>query len=155
MKLIASVIRIPKHTKRSVTICRNRIVILLTATPFNNTPADIFSMLKLFIIPGKSNITLDDDLVFKFRTYSADFQKLAYIKKNHNSSDAQKRNRSETYYESLFGDRKIELSRVKDRSKHISRNIRQIIEPVLIRRNRIDLRNDPEYSKRDIRAFGS
>lgn len=32
-------------------ICRNKIVILLTATPFNNRPADILSLLKLFITP--------------------------------------------------------------------------------------------------------
>jgi len=34
-------------------ICRGRQVILLTATPFNNSPADIFSLLKLFIVPGQ------------------------------------------------------------------------------------------------------
>ncbi|MEP1141845.1 MAG: SNF2-related protein, partial [Balneola sp.] len=33
-------------------ICRERTVILLTATPFNNSRADIFSLLKLFIVPG-------------------------------------------------------------------------------------------------------
>jgi len=32
-------------------ICRGRIVILLTATPFNNRPADILSLLSLFITP--------------------------------------------------------------------------------------------------------
>ena len=35
-------------------ICRGKKVILLTATPFNNSPADIFSLLKLFIVPGAS-----------------------------------------------------------------------------------------------------
>lgn len=39
-------------------ICKNRKVILLTATPFNNSPADIFSLLKLFIVPGKSQLTV-------------------------------------------------------------------------------------------------
>jgi len=41
------------------TICRNRMVILLTATPFNNTPQDIFTLLKLFIVPGKSKPNLN------------------------------------------------------------------------------------------------
>lgn len=43
-------------------ICRGRQVILLTATPFNNRPADIFSLLKLFIVPNRSKITLDNHL---------------------------------------------------------------------------------------------
>lgn len=34
-------------------ICRNKIVILLTATPFNNRPGDILSLLNLFITPKK------------------------------------------------------------------------------------------------------
>ena len=32
-------------------ICRNKQVILLTATPFNNRPGDILALLKLFITP--------------------------------------------------------------------------------------------------------
>ena len=39
-------------------ICRDKIVIFLTATPFNNRPGDILSLLKLFITPKKSSITL-------------------------------------------------------------------------------------------------
>ncbi len=35
-------------------ICRGKKVILLSATPFNNSPADIFALLKLFVVPGKS-----------------------------------------------------------------------------------------------------
>ena len=61
------------------TICRNRITILLTATPFNNTPADIFAMLKLFIVPGKSKITLDENLEGRFARYNADFRRLSHI----------------------------------------------------------------------------
>ncbi|MGB4322738.1 MAG: SNF2-related protein, partial [Anaerolineaceae bacterium] len=44
-------------------ISRNKIVILLTATPFNNRPSDILSLLKLFITPKKSSITLENNLV--------------------------------------------------------------------------------------------
>ena len=62
-------------------ICRGKIVILLTATPFNNKPTDIFSLLKLFIIPKKSSITLDDDLENKFREFKSEFDKLSYIKR--------------------------------------------------------------------------
>ncbi|HSH64205.1 MAG TPA: SNF2-related protein, partial [Bacteroidia bacterium] len=84
-------------------ICRGKIVMLLTATPFNNRPADIFSLLKLFIVPKKSAITLDDDLEFKFKIFKSTFDKLSYIKKYHNSSDSNKRSRAAVYYKALFG----------------------------------------------------
>jgi superfamily II DNA or RNA helicase len=35
-------------------LCQGNKVMLLTATPFNNQPSDIYSMLKLFQIPTKS-----------------------------------------------------------------------------------------------------
>jgi len=128
-------------------ICKNKIVMLLTATPFNNTPADIFSLLKLFIVPGKSNITLDNDIDIKFREYNKVFGDLSYIKKNHNSPDIKKRKRAIALYEGLFGSKDIDLGRVKARSKILSNNIRSVLEPIMIRRNRIDLKKDPEYSK--------
>lgn len=54
-------------------ICRGKKVILLSATPFNNKPSDIFSMLKLFITPKKSIITLIDNLEAKFTTFGSTF----------------------------------------------------------------------------------
>ncbi|OBW62942.1 MAG: helicase [Dehalococcoides mccartyi] len=128
-------------------ICRDKLVLLLTATPFNNTPADIFSLLKLFIIPGKSQITLDNDLTNKFRGFNQSFKKLSNIKKNFKSLDKDKRDSALSDYESLFGSNEVDLVKVKERSKYLSKSIRQVIEPVLIRRNRIDLKKDPEYSK--------
>ncbi|MBM3213115.1 helicase, partial [Candidatus Poribacteria bacterium] len=128
-------------------ICRSKIVILLTATPFNNTPADIFSLLKLFIIPGKSNITLDNDLDVKFREYNRIFNDLSYVKKNHNSPDPKKRQKACSKYEGLFGSKDIDFRKVRARSRILSNNIRSVIEPIMIRRNRIDLKKDPEYSK--------
>ncbi|GAB4176062.1 MAG: helicase-related protein [Calditrichia bacterium] len=128
-------------------ICQNRIVILLTATPFNNTPADIFSMLKLFIIPGKSKITLDDNLERRFSYYNKVFSDLSYIAKNHNSADRKKFARAQQLYEAYFGDENISLTKVHQRSEYLARQIRQVLEPVLIRRNRIDLKNDPVYKK--------
>jgi len=50
-------------------ICRGKIVILLSATPFNNRPEDILSLLSLFITPKNSSISLDDNLARKFREY--------------------------------------------------------------------------------------
>lgn len=128
-------------------ICRDKIVILLSATPFNNTPADIFSVLKLFVVPGKSKISLDNDLAGRFRAYNGGFKKLSNIRKNYQSPDKQKRSRAIADYESLFGDDNVDLSKIKERAKNLSSSIRQVIEPVLIRRNRIDLKKDPIYSK--------
>ena len=128
-------------------ICRDKIVILLTATPFNNTPADIFSMLKLFIVPGKSNLTLSNNLGDKFRQYSQVFKRLSNIKKNHNSLDRRKRESALADYKALFESDKIDLKKVTERAKYLSRDIRNVISQVTIRRNRIDLKKDPEYSK--------
>ena len=128
-------------------ICKDKIVMLLTATPFNNTPADIFALLKLFIIPGKSKITLENNLEHKFKVYNKIFRQLSNIKKNYNSTNKQKRDRAISDYETLFGSSSVDLANVKQRAKYLSNNIRQVIEPVLIRRNRIDLKKDPEYSK--------
>src|SRR3989344_5291375 len=128
-------------------ICRDRIVILLSATPFNNTPADIFSLLKLFVVPGKSKISLDDDLASRFRSYNSAFKKLSGIRKDFKSPDKQKRSRAAADYEAMFGEKKIEADKLKERVRYLSNSIRQVIEPVLIRRNRIDLKKDPVYSK--------
>lgn len=130
------------------TICRNRIVILLTATPFNNTPSDIFTLLKLFIVPGKSKITLDENLEGRFSFYSADFRRLSYILRYYNHKDDEKRARAEKFYVQMFeAPLPIDISRVKRRTTELATEIRAVLEPVLIRRNRLDLKNDPIYSK--------
>lgn len=129
------------------TICRNRTVLLLTATPFNNSPADIFSLLKLFVIPGKSGITLEDNLEGRFSHYESIFRRLSYISKNYNSTDPEKRAKAERFYMALFGSLPIDMNRVRNRSNQLASEIRNVIEPVLIRRNRLDLKQDPVYSK--------
>jgi ERCC4-related helicase/HKD family nuclease len=126
-------------------LCRNKKVILLTATPFNNRPADILSLLKLFIIPKKSNITLENNLVSKFQIFKSVFDKLGYIKKYFNSSDNEKRKKAQYYFKALFGTDEIDLKKVKDRSNYLAKQIRDVIEPVTIRRNRLDLQKNPFY----------
>ena len=128
-------------------ICRGKIVILLTATPFNNKPSDIFSLLKLFITPKKSTITLSDDLEARFTEYKTTFEKLSHIKKYANSSDSKKRKKAIIYYENLFGSREIDLEEVNKRTRYLARQIKKTIEPVVIRRNRLDILENPEYCK--------
>lgn len=129
------------------TICRNRKVIQLTATPFNNRPSDIFALLKLFVVPGKSRITLDENLEGRFAHYNADFRRLTYIMRYHDAG-GDKQRRAEKYYVEMFeAPLPIDLSRVKRRSRRLANEIRSVLEPVLIRRNRLDLKNDPHYSQ--------
>jgi ERCC4-related helicase len=126
-------------------LCRDKIVILLTATPFNNRPGDILSLLKLFITPKKSTITLENNLVDKFRIFKNTFDKLGYIKKYHNSPDKKKKEKAIAYYKSLFGNDEIDLKKVSQRAKYLAKQIRDVIEPVTIRRNRLDLQKNPFY----------
>ena len=128
-------------------ICRGRTVLLLSATPFNNSPADIFALLKLFIIPGKSGITLGDNLEARFMHYENLFRRLSFIVKNHTSTDPLKRERAERYYYSIFESTPIDIAKVRERSQQLAQEIKNVITPVLIRRNRLDLKNDPVYSK--------
>jgi len=126
-------------------ICREKTVILLTATPFNNRPADILSLLSLFIIPKQSTITLDNNLLDQFRGFKGIFDRLGYIKKYHNSIDMKKRQRAQNNYEGLFGEEKFDMKNVTRRSHYLAKQIRNVIEPVTIRRNRLDLTGNPCY----------
>lgn len=128
-------------------ICRGRQVMLLTATPFNNSPADIFSLLKLFVVPGKSKITIDENLEARFSFYESLFRRLSYIRKNHNAPEEDKRNRAQKYYEDLFGKPPIDLSQVTEKTRQLAQEIRAVLEPIMIRRNRLDLKKDPVYSR--------
>ena len=129
-----------KRYHQLLEICRGKTVILLTATPFNNRPADIFALLKLFTIPKKSTLTLDGNLAQKFEKYDREFRKLAYIRSYHNSPDSKKREKAKKYYKELFGEREIDIEKVSKRAKELSRNIKAVIEKVVIRRNRLDLK---------------
>lgn len=129
-------------------ICRGKQVILLSATPFNNSPADVFSLLKLFIVPGASGITIEPDLEGRFNAYNYRFKRLSNILKNHNSDNPEKRRKAERDYEKMFGlTPPIEVSIVRDNVSAMANDIKNIITPVVIRRNRLDLKTDFEYKK--------
>lgn len=128
-------------------ICRDKIVVLLTATPFNNKPSDILSLLKLFIIPKKSSITLDNNLADQFRSFKGLFYRLAYIRKYHNSPDSDKRERAINHYKSLFEEEIIDLKKVAVRTHYLAKQIKNVIEPITIRRNRLDLQKNPFYKE--------
>lgn len=129
-------------------ICRGKKVILLSATPFNNSPADIFSLLKLFIVPGKSTISLEDNLVGKFAGYNNRYKQLSIVFKNWNSNDTEKRKKAEDIYQNILNEQlPIDIQKVKRHTKVLSNEIKRTISPVVIRRNRLDLKQDYVYAK--------
>lgn len=128
-------------------ICRGKKVILLTATPFNNSPDDVLALLQLFITPKKSGITLENDLKSKFRSFKGVFDKLAFIRKNYLSIKSEQKSKALAYYEGLFGEKSINIIKTQERAKFLAREIRDVIEPITIRRNRLDLLNHPDYQK--------
>ncbi|MES2966595.1 MAG: helicase-related protein, partial [Patescibacteria group bacterium] len=128
-------------------ICRERKVVLLSATPFNNSPEDILALLELFTVPKQSLITLDGDLKNRFRSFKIEYDKLSEIKKNHNSVNPDKRARAEKNYRDLFGEEQINMRVVEARAGELATKIRSVIEPVVIRRNRLDLKGHPDYQK--------
>ena len=107
-------------------ICRNKQVILLTATPFNNRPSDILSLLSLFITPKKSSITLESNLVDQFKGFKGMFDRLGYIKKYYNSIDIAKKTKALNFYKAMFGDEKVELKNITDRAKYLAKQIRNV-----------------------------
>ncbi len=128
-------------------ICKNKKVILLTATPFNNSPMDFLSLINSFEIPKKSNLIFNGDLEGEFREINTKFKHLSYIKKYYNSSNADKVKKAEMYYQDKVDKNlPIDIKKTDEATKELSSKIRSVIHPVLIRRNRIDLKNDKQYS---------
>lgn len=105
-------------------VCQGNKVMMLTATPFNNRPEDIFSLIKLFQIPAKSTIQTVSNLGVEFADMIIRYKKV------------EKQNR----------EKKITASQLDKEINAISKKIRDILNPLMIRRTRIDLLSIPEYS---------
>ncbi|MCK5122989.1 MAG: DEAD/DEAH box helicase family protein [Candidatus Pacebacteria bacterium] len=126
-------------------LCRNKKVILLSATPFNNSPIDILALLELFTIPKKSSLTLDGNLKNLFKIFKGEFEKLLEIRKFYKHSDYKKVAKAKKNYKSLFGEDKIDIEKVKTRTRELAVKIRSVIEPIVVRRNRLDLQKNSKY----------
>lgn len=127
------------------TICRGKRVILLSATPFNNTPGDVLSLAQLFIATKKSRISLSDNLKATFQRYDREFDDLSFIKRYHASKDPKKREEAMRRYKRHI-EGPIDLHKLASRTKVLAREIRDVMEPITVRRNRLDLKVDPTYS---------
>ncbi|MEI3469437.1 MAG: hypothetical protein V8Q76_12415 [Bacteroides intestinalis] len=97
---------------------------LLTATPFNNRPEDIYSMLKLFQIPSKSTLKTVENLGAAFKDLISRYKDLA---------EGQRKNI-------------LSKSEIKSEADSIAQNI-LIISPLVVRRSRLDLEEIPEYKE--------
>jgi len=106
-------------------LCRANKVMLLTATPFNNRPADIYSMVKLFQLPSKSTLKTIDNLGFRFQELIKQY------------SELRKKQRK----------KEIDEVSLKHEIENIASNIRRIIDPLVIRRSRLDLLKISTYNK--------
>ena len=112
-------------------LCQGNKVVLLTATPFNNRPQDIFSMVKLFQIPAKSTLKTVINLGEEFSKLIIQYKALTKAQKEKTKS----------------------VIEIKTELESIARQIRDIISPLVIRRSRLDLREIDEYNK-DIEIQG-
>lgn len=98
-------------------------VVLLTATPYNNRPQDLFALIKLFQTPSRSTIHSVDNLGLRFHELIAKYNKLEREGKKN-----------------LTAEIKYELDR-------LSQQLRVLIDPVIVRRSRIDLQEIKEYAE--------
>lgn len=105
-------------------LCSGNKVLLLTATPFNNQPADIYSLVKLFQIPSRSTLKTVENLGAAFKDLIDKYQLLREAQRKGEASDEQ----------------------IKQEVKDISKSIRSIISPLVVRRSRLDLQEIDEYA---------
>jgi superfamily II DNA/RNA helicase len=106
-------------------ICRGKRVILVTATPYNNTPQDILSLLKLFQKAKKSTIPNLPDLESFFGNLEKKLKKL---------------------------DRKKDYAEYINTVKENSREIRdKVLKYLMVRRTRTEIE---KYFKKDIEEQG-
>lgn len=105
-------------------LCSGNKVLLLTATPFNNQPADIYALIKLFQIPSRSTLKTVENLGAAFKDLIDKYKTLRDAQKAGKASDEE----------------------IKAEVNNIARKIRTIISPLVVRRSRLDLQGIPEYA---------
>lgn len=106
-------------------------VVLLSATPYNNHPKDVYSLLKLFQVPGASTLEVGENLSDVFSRLITQYNML------------------DSEYKSagfMTDDLKASFDALSD-------DIRKVISPVVIRRSRIDLKEIEKYAS-DLEAQG-
>ena len=132
-------------------ICYGREVVLLTATPFNNKPGDLLALLHLFSPGRQSPFVVGGDIDERFRFFAQRHESIVKLKKaiakNDCAAIAKLIKPCGIDPLSCNGGHDIEKARQKvgEASRRLTRQIRQIMEKIVIRRNRLDLTSDPDY----------
>lgn len=106
-------------------LCQKNKVILLSATPFNNRPQDIFALIRLFQITAKSTIRTVDNLSYQFREMVKEYKKIKESQRKKTKSNLE----------------------IKNEIEILADKIRDILSPLIIRRSRIDLDLIDEYKE--------
>lgn len=132
-------------------ICRGKQVILMTATPYSNRPSDVLALLKLFTPVRKSLLTPDGNLEALFREYQLKYTKIDYVLKyledDTRATRVKKNLQTLGIEQDVVPENYDKISKAtKAASTRLGTEIRQIVEPVMIRRNRLDLKGDPDYA---------
>lgn len=109
-------------------LCAGNSVMALSATPFNNDPKDIYALIKLFSTPGQSIIKTVENLSISFHEL---FKRYKNIRRNIRKSAEQ---------DSIDGS-----SEVATELQAIAGELRKMIEPLVIRRSRLDLEEIEDY----------
>jgi len=100
------------------------------------------------LFPGKSGITIESDLEGRFNSYNYRFRNLSFILKNYNATNPEKVTKSDRLYTKMFGLKPpVDIALVKQHVSLMANDIKNVITPVVIRRNRLDLKTDVEYKK--------
>ena len=135
-------------------ICRGKEVVLLTATPFNNHPNDFFSLLKLFMPTKNTSLVLDGNLADAFKGYGIEFAAIHELLKHRGKADEKTMEKIAKSLVKLgiepaqyVQNPQAFIRDLRKRATRLAEQVRQVIEPVTIRRNRIDLKTDPDYRK--------
>jgi len=106
-------------------LCQKNKVVLLSATPFNNKPQDVFSMVRLFQIPTRTTLQTVDNLSFQFRELIIEYKRIKEAQKKKSES-------AET---------------LSIRINQVAKKIRDMLSPLVIRRSRLDLDAIEEYKE--------
>lgn len=106
-------------------LCQWKKVILLSATPFNNEPNDIFNLIKLFQIAWNPTIHTKNWLIQDFKDLQNKYLEIRKEEK----------------------EKVIDEATSSIKLKNLAGSIRQLIWPVVVRRSRVDLEEVESYKK--------
>ena len=115
-------------------LCAGNRVMALSATPFNNDPKDIYALIKLFSTPGQSTLKTVENLSMSFHQL---FKSYRALRRNMRRS-GKKQDESG-------------VAEITKQSHEIANELRKMIEPLVIRRSRLDL-DEIEVYRKDLKA---